>query len=277
MSSFAIPRRRRRRCALSQSTSFSLSDISTPRPDHDTGPRHGRNVQPSSPGLAHRGDGGHEQSRVRKGRTVGVSNSLDWVGCAASPVDLRRNSSLSIEAIPYALTPSLFSKSTSPLGILLDLTRFSLVLDCSDNAPTRYLLSDLCVAANMPLVSGAAIRTEGQVSVWNLPAADEGGQRGPCLRCVFPETGQTAGGRCEDEGVLGPAVGVTGVLMAWGALKLLLGSHGAFVGLPARYAADGDDGRLRASTVAPSFLSNDQASTTTARLSWMWSAGFRAP
>ncbi|KAG0144423.1 hypothetical protein CROQUDRAFT_659977 [Cronartium quercuum f. sp. fusiforme G11] len=104
------------------------------------------------------------------------------------------------------------------------LNEFSLVLDCTDNLQTRYLISDACAAAGLTLVSGAAIRTEGQLSVWNLPL--EGGGRGPCYRCIFPEPVEDRlEQRCEDEGVLGPVVGLVGILMALEAVRLLTGTH----------------------------------------------------
>lgn len=109
---------------------------------------------------------------------------------------------------------------------LPELSQFSLVLDCTDNPASRYLISDACAAYGIPLVSGAAIRTEGQLAVWNLPPlSDSSHDCGPCYRCIFPETNQIRAERCADEGVLGPAVGVVGVLMAWEAIRLLMGNH----------------------------------------------------
>lgn len=90
------------------------------------------------------------------------------------------------------------------------------VLDCSDNFPTRHAVNAACVAARKPLVSGAAIRLEGQLAVFDL-------RRGPpCYACVFGSDGPPAE-RCEDAGVLGPVVGVIGSLQALAALQLLLG------------------------------------------------------
>jgi adenylyltransferase/sulfurtransferase len=120
-------------------------------------------------------------------------------------------------------------------GLSPPLSSYDLVLDCTDNAPTRYFLNDACVQAGKTLVSGAAIRAEGWNVVWNLdppPPPGEQNQtssssRGPCYRCVFPEPAiPQEGGRCEDEGVLGVVPGVVGVLMACEAVKLLAGLHG---------------------------------------------------
>lgn len=134
-----------------------------------------------------------------------------------------RNSSIRITTHTIPFTPS-----TIPL---LDLSSYDLILDCTDNPSSRYLLSDACVYYNKTLVSGAAIRTDGQVNVWNLPPAGESGERGPCYRCLFPEVqdggaGAGSSGRCEDEGVLGVVTGLIGTLMAGEAIKLLIGKHG---------------------------------------------------
>ena len=131
--------------------------------------------------------------------------------------------------------------NTSSIGKLSD---FSLVLDCSDNARTRYLLSDACVDADVTLVSGGAVGLEGWSGVWNLPCPDEHSSgaadssssspaRGPCLRCIYPQSKQDNSGNCEDDGILGTVVGVVGTLMANDASKLLIGAHGESVWLRA--------------------------------------------
>lgn len=93
------------------------------------------------------------------------------------------------------------------------------VLDCTDNFPTRFAINEACVKGRKPLVSGAAIRYEGQLSVFDASRAD-----GACYACVFPAEGESQEA-CEEAGVLGPVVGVIGSLQAHLALALLLG-HG---------------------------------------------------
>ncbi|KAK9893821.1 hypothetical protein P389DRAFT_108984 [Cystobasidium minutum MCA 4210] len=121
----------------------------------------------------------------------------------------------------------------------LDIATFDLMVDCTDNAPTRYLLSDLAVSHGKPLVSGGAVGLEGWVGVWNLPAALPQGNvakeeasieqtlppRGPCLRCIYPQSQHDNSGNCEDDGILGTVVGTIGILMANEAIKLLVGLH----------------------------------------------------
>lgn len=105
----------------------------------------------------------------------------------------------------------------------LQIYQFNLVIDCTDNPETRYLLSDACVLASVPLVSGGAIGLEGWSSVWNLPMGDV---RGPCMRCIYPRKRGENAANCEDEGVLGTVTGIIGTLMACSAIKLLTGIHG---------------------------------------------------
>jgi len=90
------------------------------------------------------------------------------------------------------------------------------VLDCTDNFPTRFAINQVCVQARKPLVSAAAIRWEGQLAVFDLRRG------GPCYRCLYPELGEV-GETCEEAGILGPVVGAVGCMQALAALKLLLG------------------------------------------------------
>lgn len=105
--------------------------------------------------------------------------------------------------------------------ILQIVEEYDIVLDCTDNPATRYLISDLCVVLGKPLVSGAAQRLEGQLLVLNNHSTD--GERGPCYRCVFPKPPNpelTKG--CGEIGIVGPVVGTIGTLMASEALRLIV-------------------------------------------------------
>lgn len=93
-----------------------------------------------------------------------------------------------------------------------------LVLDCSDNFATRHAVNRACVAHRKPLVSGAAVRFDGQISVFDLRRPDA-----PCYACLFPENARDAEMRCAEFGVFAPLVGVVGALQAAEALKLLMG------------------------------------------------------
>jgi adenylyltransferase/sulfurtransferase len=99
-----------------------------------------------------------------------------------------------------------------------------LVLDCSDNFGTREAVNAACVAARKPLVSGAAIRLEGQLSVFDPRRQDS-----PCYHCLYGH-GSEAELTCSEAGVIGPLVGLVGSLQALEALKLLAGFGEPLVG-----------------------------------------------
>jgi molybdopterin/thiamine biosynthesis adenylyltransferase len=90
------------------------------------------------------------------------------------------------------------------------------VLDGTDNFATRFAVNRACVARGVPLVSGAAVRVEGQVAVFTFRAD------GPCYACLYNDEDEWLGD-CQGNGVLAPVPGVIGTLMAEEALKLLLG------------------------------------------------------
>lgn len=92
------------------------------------------------------------------------------------------------------------------------------VLDCSDNFATRYAVNRACMVQRTPLVSGAAIRFDGQVAVFDFRQADV-----PCYNCLFPEDSEAAELRCATTGVFAPLTGIIGTMQAAEALKLLIG------------------------------------------------------
>jgi len=104
----------------------------------------------------------------------------------------------------------------SDAALLAAAREADVVLDCTDNFPTRFAINRACVAARKPLVSGAAIRFEGQLAVFDLRRG------GPCYACLYAEGGDAAE-TCEEAGILGPVVGTIGSLQALAAIKLLLG------------------------------------------------------
>lgn len=92
------------------------------------------------------------------------------------------------------------------------LTGYDIIIDGSDNFPTRYLANDVCVRLNKPLVFGSILRFEGQVSVFNYKG-------GPTYRCLFPEAEE--GDNCEVAGVLGILPGIIGSYMANEVIKMI--------------------------------------------------------
>ena len=125
----------------------------------------------------------------------------------------RVNADLTIDVHTTALTPE---------NAITLLQPYDIILDCTDNMPTRYLLSDAAVALGKPLVSGAAQKLEGQMYVYNL------GTQGPCYRCLYPvPPPRAAVGTCEELGILGAVTGVIGNMQALETIKIIVGVNGA--------------------------------------------------
>jgi len=122
----------------------------------------------------------------------------------------RINSRIHVDAISDALTPANARALLGP---------YDVILDCTDNAATRYLLSDTAVLLGKPLVSGAAQRFDGQLCTYNL------GPEGPCYRCLFPRppSSPEAAPSCEETGILGAVTGVIGSLQALEAIRIIVG------------------------------------------------------
>ncbi len=114
----------------------------------------------------------------------------------------------------------------------LDVIRgYDVVIDGTDNFPTRYLVNDACVLLGKPNVYGSILRFEGQASVFDAT-------RGPCYRCVFPAPPPPgAVPNCAEAGVLGVLPGVIGALQATEAIKLVLGAPETLVGRLVLYDA----------------------------------------
>ncbi|KAG2201271.1 hypothetical protein INT47_006774 [Mucor saturninus] len=115
------------------------------------------------------------------------------------------------DVVPYAYTLD----RTNALQLI---QQYDIVLDCTDNIATRYLLSDACVLAGKPIVSGSALRNDGQLTIYNY-------NNGPCFRCLHPVPPPASTvGRCVDSGVLGVVPGVIGMLQALEAIKVAIDS-----------------------------------------------------
>lgn len=137
----------------------------------------------------------------------------------------RINPSLKYQPFPHNVTSSSLSDIEQ---------QYDLLLDCTDNPASRYLISDLAVAAGIPLISASAMKTDGQLLILNNPPVHDRTSdhrsriegSGFCYRCVFPrppppETVLS----CGESGILGPVVGVMGTLMAVESIKLLSKKH----------------------------------------------------
>ena len=100
-------------------------------------------------------------------------------------------------------------------ALMEQVANVDLVVDCTDNFTTRFMLNRACVAHKKPLVSGAAIRMEGQISIYH-----PGVEGSPCYQCLYKE-GEDEALTCSEAGVLSPLVGIIGSMQALEALKVL--------------------------------------------------------
>jgi adenylyltransferase/sulfurtransferase len=106
-----------------------------------------------------------------------------------------------------------------------EVAQADIVLDCCDNFATRHAVNRACVKLRKPLVSGAAIRFDGQVAVFDSRQADA-----PCYHCLFPEGQDVEEVRCAVMGVFAPLTGIIGTVQAAEALKLLIGCGTSLAG-----------------------------------------------
>lgn len=102
-------------------------------------------------------------------------------------------------------------------ALIQAVTQADVVLDCSDNFSTRFAINKACVVAQKPLVSGAAIRIEGQVAVFTPGENDS-----PCYNCLYQETGEDLQ-NCATNGVLAPITAIIGSMQALEAMKIVMG------------------------------------------------------
>jgi molybdopterin/thiamine biosynthesis adenylyltransferase len=133
---------------------------------------------------------------------------------AAAAALRRLRSEIETECLPERLDDDALTAAAASVDI---------VLDCTDNFATRLGINRACVATGKPLVSGAALRFEGQITVFG------GGPNDPCYRCVYSEEDELLGD-CAGNGVLAPVPGVIGTLMAVEAMKIAILGQSALAG-----------------------------------------------
>ena len=115
--------------------------------------------------------------------------------------------------------------------LLTQVATHDVVVDCTDNFPTRFAINQACFTAKKPLVSGAVIRMDGQISTFDFR------QAGACYRCLYNEEGGVED-TCSTNGILAPVAGIIGSMQATEALKVLLNLptlHGRLLLLDAKY------------------------------------------
>jgi len=135
----------------------------------------------------------------------------------------------SLQAAMQAINPEVqvsgFSQKADAALLAQCIPNVDVVLDCTDNFETRQLINRSCAQHAKPLVSGSALRFDGQVAVYDTRQAES-----PCYACVFPANQSFEEERCATMGVLAPMVGVIGSMQATEALKLLSGMGSSLQG-----------------------------------------------
>lgn len=132
------------------------------------------------------------------------------------------NKAVSAQQTIYEINPDIevitVQKKSSESEMSELVTQADVVIDCSDNFATRYMLNHLCFLFKKPLVSGAAVKFEGQITVFDFRNDNT-----PCYHCLFPDVGADQEMRCAENGVFAPLVGMIGTMQAAEALKCLMG------------------------------------------------------
>ena len=146
----------------------------------------------------------HEEATVGRSKVASAAERIAGL-----------NSGVAVSAIPRRLEGELLTAAVADADI---------VLDATDNMATRVAINAACVATRTPLVSGAAIRMEGQVAVF-----DPRDPESPCYRCLYDDVGEEAL-NCAENGVIAPLVGIVGTVQAMEAVKLIAGVGEPLVG-----------------------------------------------
>ena len=130
-------------------------------------------------------------------------------------MDKTRSAKKTLLALNPEIQIETHEKRLSRAELLEQIKSCDVIVDASDNFETRFLLNEVCVEMRKPLVSGAAIRMEGQISVFSNNSPQD-----PCYRCLYREDGNIAES-CSENGVLAPIVGLIGSIQALETLKIL--------------------------------------------------------
>ena len=139
-----------------------------------------------------------------------------------STADIGQSKALAAQRRLAALNPGIeivsIPHSLSQEQLEQQLQHTHLIIDCTDNYASRFLINDAAVKTKTALVSGAAIRMEGQVALFRTDLAS-----GACYRCLYEENAAGNDGSCSETGVLGPLLGIIGSMQALEAIRFLVG------------------------------------------------------
>ena len=157
---------------------------------------------------------------------VDTSNLQRQIAHQAADVGVNKAASAanSVRAINPSVAVRIIQQRLTEEALQHEVNQADLVIDATDNAATRYLINRLCWQLQTPLVSGAAVRWEGQISVFDPR------QVSPCYQCLYPDTEADSTQNCAENGVIAPLVGVIGSMQALEAIKCLTGVGESLVG-----------------------------------------------
>lgn len=147
----------------------------------------------------------HRDNAIGQNKAASAASSL-----------LALNPQVNVTTIPLRLDGELLQQTVSTHDV---------VIDASDNFATRHAINRACVQHHKPLVSGAAVRFDGQISVFDMRLADS-----PCYHCLYPENNDADEVRCAENGVFSPLVGIIGATQAAEALKIISGAGKTLTG-----------------------------------------------
>ncbi|KAI9833485.1 MAG: hypothetical protein M1819_003643 [Sarea resinae] len=159
------------------------------------------------------------------GDTVEISNLHRQILHSTPRVGMRKVDSAitGLRALNPTVQYVAHREHLTPQTAVAIVSKYDVILDCTDHPTSRYLISDAAVLLGKPLVSASALKAEGQLMVLNTPPTAPGENHGgPCYRCVFPKPPPPDSVlSCGDGGILGPVVGTMGVLQAIETIKIL--------------------------------------------------------
>jgi len=148
-----------------------------------------------------------------------IAHSTNAIG-----IDKVASAKQTLQALNPGVRITTFNKVLNADELTEQVRLADVVVDASDNFATRFALNRICVGQKKPLVSGAAIRMEGQVTTFRADQPDS-----PCYRCLYKDMDELAE-TCSETGVLAPVVGIIGSIQAAEALKVLTGAGQTLTG-----------------------------------------------
>jgi adenylyltransferase/sulfurtransferase len=173
-----------------------------------------------SAALLYLASAGVAQISIADGDLVDLTNLQRQIIHREETIGLNkaRSAAQSIRAINSGIVVEVISERLGGKALEEQVARADVVLDCSDNFSTRHAINRACVRYRKPLVSGAGIRFDGQITTFDL--RDESS---PCYHCLFPDRPEAEQERCAVMGVFAPLVGIIGAMQAAEAIRLLTG------------------------------------------------------